>query len=259
MAVRVPTVSQSRAGFFSSVYFLDALIALAGLGGIFLGAVKLFRDSDHILGWSAIGFGILACVCAAIKAIQNYRKEKKGKSLHELEGCLYTLYTVISGIVDDKSSAGLRLTLHTPTKDGEKLLQILDYVGDPRRKLLGAGRTFNGVSGVIGKAYQDYKNKVANPSHPDSDLGCICFGRLEDGKDFMETMRVSWAMPYEEAKEKDREAKSWLAIAIVHGRELYAILFADSTSQNIFFIENVRRIILLACTGIAYYIGKRYG
>lgn len=225
---------------------------MVNAGGL-LGAAGRFFLSDA-LGWGLFTAGTAAAglTVQGFKARALVTQLGRDQSLHDLEGCLHTLETILLGPdlePSRRSTAGLRLTVHVPDGSGN-LVQAMNYIGDQRGSG-GAGRCMPENVGIVGQAYRQAKLEPTLQVLEDHRI-------TEHYDDFVNQMVTGYAFSPEAARQLSAATMSWLAIAIPHheGR-VEGVLYCDSKEAE-FFTDARQADILHATVGIAYFIGLRY-
>jgi hypothetical protein len=229
----------------------DLAAAVVNAGGL-LGAAGRFFISDA-LGWGLFMAGTAAAGLGVqgLKARALFTRLQQDQSVHDLEGCLHTLETILLGPdlePSRRSAAGLRLTIHVPDGKGN-LVQAMNYVGDQRGG--GAGRSMPENVGIVGQAYRQARLEPALQVLEDHRT-------TENYDDFVNQMVSDYGFSPEAARQLNAATMSWLAIAIPHhdGR-VEGVLYCDSKQAD-FFIDARREDVLHATVGIAYFVGLRY-
>ena len=157
--------------------------------------------------------------------------------MHELEGCLHTLYAVLS----PSEGCRLRIAVHRPVD--ESLEQVTEYIGH-RPKPGRIGRRFPANSGIIGKAYREREVFIA-------------FRENDDYEAYVRELITDWNYTEERARRLNAGAMEWMAVPLIEGDEVEAVLFLD-VNQRGFFTSERQELVLAATRGIAVFIGKRY-
>jgi hypothetical protein len=199
-------------------------------------------------GWPAAG-AVFAIVTTAIGALSVAKglvllgERQRTRSMHELEGCLETLYSVLCPI--GAASRGLRLSVHVAIENGQKFQQVLEYVGDHRSGAETAGRVFPAQSGIAGKVL---RTKEAYAAARESD-------RYED---YIRELVANWNFTEADARRLDPATMAWMAIPITNlGGGLEGVLYLDATDRD-FFTEERQWLAIQATTGIAKFVARRY-
>ena len=230
----------------------DLATAVVNAGGLLAAAGQFFV-------WDALGWGLFTASTAAaglgvqgLKARALFRQLQRDRSLHDLEGCLHTLETILLGTdlaPPRRAEVGLRLAIHVPDGTGN-LVQAMNYVGD-QRSGGGAGRSMPENVGIVGQAYRQAKLEPTLQVLEDHRT-------TEHYADFVNQMVTDYAFSPEAARQLSAATMSWLAIAIPHhdGR-VEGVLYCDSKQAG-FFTDVRQADILHATVGIAYFIGLRY-
>lgn len=248
-------IPSGKVGFFDVFKYAEFYDISSALLGACVGASAAYGlvDAGHkktaIL---VIVLTVLLLVCLLLKGLFISKEIRKRHSLHDLEGCLHTLYAILIQVgTSNSSNSKLRITIHRPTKikGNPRLLQVMDYVGDSRVENA-AGRDFSINSGVIGLAYRS--GEIARGRRANADYATYL-------KELIET----WAYSAEDAKKVSPESKSWLAIPLSQKDQLTnklivdGIVYFDSIDPD-FFDDSRVAAATAACTGIAIYIQRRY-
>lgn len=215
-------------------------VVLAGIAN----SIRSFDPTKR--GWigglwitSAVGVAVLSVA----KAIVQWRQHQEKQSTHELAGCLYVLYSILSCRSNDPDNR-IRLTIYVP-RNCTHMEQLLEYVGAkyPGRK---AGRRFPISVGIVGLAFRAGRPFAAERQNEDSQL-------------FLRELVEEWGYTEKEAKDLDESSRSYMAIPLGGDGEypVYGVVYADSTISG-FFDDDVTEILLTACLGIADYVVGRY-
>ena len=249
MPISIPEPAWDKFKRSTGPYDLAAAVVTAG--GL-LGAAGRFLITDA-LGWALFTAGTAAAGLGVqgLKARALFTQLRRDHSVHDLEGCLHTLETILLGPdlePSRRSAAGLRLTIHVPDGKGN-LVQAMNYIGDHRGG--GAGRSMPENVGIVGQAYRQAKLEPALQVLEDHRT-------TENYDDFVNQMVTDYAFSPEAARQLSAATMSWLAIAIPHhdGR-VEGVLYCDSKQAD-FFTDSRREDVLHATVGIAYFIGLRY-
>ena len=238
----IPSVAKS---FFSrpATWHLacDVLIAI-GAAAVGLTTAYRFWTDERALS-VIIGSGtVIVLLFTAIRAGLQYRERARKESLHDLEGCLHPLHTILVGKEQD---AGLRITIHVPVANGTKLQQVLDYVGHERGGRT-AGRTFPVQSGVTGKAFREHDPFVASREN-------------DDYEKYIEELVKRWNYTEADARKLNPATMAWMAIPLIDEctNTVEGVLYLDALKRD-FFNPDRQVLGVLAAIGIAFFVGKRY-
>jgi len=188
------------------------------------------------------GATVAVLIFATVKHGLGLAQARRKESIHELEGCLHILHAVL-----DPSSSNppvtLRLAVHVPI--GEMLEQVTEYIGvNPRRGRI--GRRFPANAGIIGKTYRENVVLVGRRANDDYEL-------------YLQELITEWNYTPDQARQLNPAAMEWMAVPFYdadHGR-VEAILYLDSSKRD-FLTPARQELVLLAVSGIAVFIGKRY-
>jgi hypothetical protein len=185
-----------------------------------------------------VSIGTLGVLCfTVIQHLVGLAAARKKDSMHELEGCLYTLHAVLR----PPDQCKLRLAVHRPVADA--LEQVTEYIGDtpkPRR----IGRKFPANAGIIGKAFREKETFVARRVNDDYDA-------------YIRELVTDWNYTEERARLLNPGAMAWMASPLVEGAKVEAVLYLD-VNQREFFTAERQEHVLSATRGIAVFIGRRY-
>jgi hypothetical protein len=175
------------------------------------------------------------------------RQVREKTSMHELEGCLFTLHAALDSTAM-QTVGKLRLAIHVAAA-GETLMQVTEYVGDTLKKGR-VGRKFPRNAGIIGEAFREGGGEY------DAFVG----ERVNDDYEaYVEELVQDWNYTRERAVKINPAVKSWMAVPFTDpdGHDVKAVLYLDSTEKH-FFTPERQELVVQACNGIAVFIGKRY-
>lgn len=193
------------------------------------------------MGYIASGGAGIALLVQLARARSSYSQLAVNDSVHELAGCLHTLNAILAGS-DAEGLNGLRSTVHAV--DGDHLVQILDYVGNQRRRGT-KGRKTPIHCGVIGKACRE-KTAFSGSRETDSHA------------DFVQQMVTYYGFDTERANALDASTEAWIAAPITKtDGDVEGVLYCDSIQRG-FFTQDRCKAIGYAAVGIAFFLGKRY-
>jgi hypothetical protein len=238
----IPRQPRGARWLFSQSSTFDILIA-GGASIVGFSAAASYASQDRPGSALVVGIATVAIlVSSVVKNGLGLAQARKKDSTHELEGCLYTLHAVL----DPSSShppVTLRLAVHVPI--GEMFEQVTEYIGvSPRPGRI--GRRFPANAGIIGKAYRENAVLVARRLNDDYEL-------------YLEELIRDWSFTADQARRLNPAAMEWMAVPLYdteHGR-VDAVLYLDASKRN-FFTPSRQELVLLAASGIAVFIGKRY-
>jgi hypothetical protein len=189
---------------------------------------------------------VLAFSAAIVKAILSWKEKRKTRSHTGLDGCLFTLHSVLAS-AEAGADPGLRLTIHTPVsakKSENQLEQMIDYVSSDPKRRVGAGRRFMQQCGILGDAYRTGKVILA-------------VREQEDYEGYIKELVEKWHYSEDQARALNPNARSFMAVPLSGEDGVEAVLYVDSTKLN-YFTENRRVLVESACVGIALFIRRRY-
>lgn len=229
----MPKISPPRgriAKFFRSPYPPEVLHAAFGLAVTVLGAARSFYSDpakDPHAGFlvAIIIVGALQFASSAFKIAMLWMTsdDRERDSIHSLTGCLHTLHALLlSTVKPNEDDPGLRLTVHIPCGKGSELVQVLNYVGDPRAKKRTEGRKFKVHCGIIGSAYRNGEALVASRQNDDPEA-------------FVAELIKSWGYVETDARTVHPATRAWMAVPLKAGKakDAEAVVYADAT-QRIF-------------------------
>lgn len=248
MPIAGPQSAWARFRKTTAVY--DLWSGAIGAGGLLVSAARFFTTGNSGWGWFVVVLAVVVLIVQGFKARATYGQQAQKESVHELQGCLQTLETVLLGPDLEpakRQRAGLRLTVHIP--DGNSLVQAMDYVGDQRTPK-GAGRRLPENMGVIGQAYQQAKLTGSIEIHCE-------YRASEDYDAFLSQMVRDYAFTLEAAQKLHAGTKSWLAVPILNAGTVEGVVYCDSKLPD-FFTDARQEDVLHAMAGIAYFVGLRY-
>jgi hypothetical protein len=223
------------------------ILAQTGTYGILIaGCASIIGVSSALNYWNqgrvwlatlvAIGtFGVLAFT--VIQHVVGLASARKKDSMHELEGCLYTLHAVLA----PADACKLRLAVHRPVQDA--LEQVTEYIGD-QPKPGRIGRRFPANAGIIGRAFREGETFVARRVNDDYDA-------------YVRELVKDWNYTEERAMLLNPGVKAWMATPLVEDGKVEAVLYLD-VNQREFFTTDRQELVLAAIRGIAVFIGRRY-
>ena len=205
-------------------------------------------------GLQAIGLGawaLAAAVCTAgatisgiVRAALEVHREARKETVHELEGCLETLLSILNPPGDPEYDRGLRATLHRAVDRGEKFLQVIDYVGDDRLPKT-AGRKFRSRAGLAGRVLRTGSAYSASRTHANHEA-------------YVRELVERWGYTEAEARARDMSAMAWMAVPLEHNERVEGLLYLDSTRPGFFDDPQREDVILGAAVGIAKFAARRY-
>jgi hypothetical protein len=256
MATKGPETAWQR--FRRTPAPFDLATSVVSAGGLFGSAVRFFADRNSVWGWVNVGLGAVVIAVQCLGAHATYIEQRKKDSVHELQGCLHALETVLLGpdlTNEGRQRVGLRLTIHVPDeRDPALLTQVMNYVGDNRGAAQQrAGRTMASNMGVVGQAYQRARLNRNAPLE--------MYAGFRTGNDldaFRRQMVLDYAFSPEAARSLNPETQSWVAVPIAStGGTVEGVLYCDAKTPD-FFSDSRKEDILHATVGIAYFISLRY-
>src|SRR5688500_7415662 len=109
----------------ASTYQILAALFASAIG--IASAFNYWTQQRHGLAWLAgIGTALVVVFTVAGHGLALMAARKKD-SLHELEGCLYTLHGML---LPPDSRCKVRLAVHLPLPNEESFEQLTEYIGD---------------------------------------------------------------------------------------------------------------------------------
>src|ERR1700730_16853110 len=170
MAKGIPRPGGRTRRLFTQRTAFQVGLALCGLASGAAGNYNSSVDkSDRLsVAWPIICIAFL-CLFALARIGTHWWETESKQTPHDLEGCLHALHAILSipSEEKDKIEPRLRITIHVPTEDGQELEQVLEYVGDQRKKGT-AGQKFSVRSGIIGRVFREKEPcLIAQRKNPD--------------------------------------------------------------------------------------------
>ena len=190
--------------------------------------------------WLALLVALATIGVLSFTVIQHgvgLRAARKKDSMHELEGCLYTLHAVLA----PSEQCRLRLAVHRPAHGA--LEQVTEYIGD-RTRPGRIGRLFPENAGIIGKAFRENEVFIARRINDDYEA-------------FVRELVTEWNYTEERARLLNPGAMEWMAIPLTENGKVEAVVFLD-VNQRGFLTPDRQDLILAATRGIAVFVGRRY-
>lgn len=235
-----PGTRLSRALAETIPYDVAAAVLAAVVGVV--GAWKYFKDDQPEVGWVLAVCAVSGCGLSVARAVVAWRQKEAGRSPHLLETGLHVLYEElqIAQEVDSEFDHGLRLTVHIPIS-GDRLQQVVDYVGDQRDGKRTAGRVFPANTGIVGRALQAGR--------------AVASSRRNDNYNaYIHELRTEWNYSREQAEQVHPGTMAWMAVPIADDAgEVRAVLYLDSTDPD-YFTDIRQTMSVAAATGIANYL-----
>jgi hypothetical protein len=242
----IPRRSGWKKWLLQETIIYDVALAIIALAASIIGAWKFFLDDKPEIGWPLAVAAAFAFVFGVLKQVVLWRQKAHKDSPHDLAGCLHALHAVLLvGTKLDTADPKLRITIHVPIKDCAEFEQVLDYVGDGRRKKTG-GRKFPIISGIIGMAFRDKKMLVMTRKNENPTL-------------YIDELMKDWSYSEEEARKRDPETMAWAALPLRKSDQdpVEGVIYLDSVDRD-FFTDPRSTLILAAAGGIARYVAQRY-
>jgi hypothetical protein len=240
--VAVPRPASGVRWLFSQTQTYDILIAtFAAVIGVSSAANYAAQGRPRTA--AAVGVATLAVLIATfIKQAIALGDARRRESVHELEGCLYTLHAVLDPSARDPPVT-VRLAVHVPV--GDMLEQVTEYIGVPPRAGR-RGRRYSANAGIIGRAFRENVVLVAQRAS-------------DDYESYVHELVRDWNFTESQARHLNPAVMEWMAVPLFdtdRGR-VEAVLYLDSTRRD-FFDDTRQELVLSAVNGIAVFIGKRY-
>lgn len=222
----------------------DVLLAGIAIVPAIIAGTKSFDESRPGAGWLYYGAAFAALLITIVKASVSHWMKIEAERPHHLEGALEVLRAILMTDYAKGKNAGLRLTVHVPAKS-DTLQQVLDYVGDDRGGKT-CDRLFSIHCGATGKAFRER-------------CFCTAVRQSDDHGAYIKEMVSEWGYAEIDAKKLDGTARSWMAVPLVNGvaNVIEGIVYLDSTDKE-FFTDSRKSIVLEACSGLAYFVARRY-
>lgn len=222
-----------------------AAAALAAVVGV-VGAWKFFRDDQPAVGWLLAVCAVLACGVAVAKAAVTWRQKEAARSPHLLETGLHVLYEMLqlAQETDSPFDHGLRITVHVPIP-GERLQQVIDYVGDQRDGARKAGRIIPAGVGIVGRVLREGEAAYSTREHANYNA-------------YIRELVAKWQYTKEQAERVHPGTMAWMAVPIPDATgTVRAVLYLDSTDPD-YFTDIRRMMAAAAAIGIANYLFGAY-
>ncbi len=241
-AMSIPRGPKGVRWFFGQTATYDILIAVfAAVIGFTSVANYMAQGKETLAVAVAVGtLGVL--IFTGLKQGVGLVAARKKDSIHELEGCLFTLHAALEPESVDPPVT-LRLAVHVPA--GEVLEQVTEYIGIPP-KAGRIGRRYPANAGIIGRAYCE--NDVFVARRVNDDYGM-----------YLEELVKDWNFTPERAARLNPGVMEWMAVPFPDPdtERVAAVLYLDANRRG-FFTDARQELILSAVNGIAVFIGKRY-
>jgi hypothetical protein len=239
--VPIPTVKRGVRWLLEQPGAYDLGLAFfTGVVGL-SSAIAQYSQGHHRLAAVLAAATVSALIVGFAKSTVTLVLARRKESTQDLEGCLYTLHSLLTPEWDD---GNVRLAIHVPV-GGNELEQVTDYIGAPPKKGR-VGRRFPANAGIIGKAYQENDAFVAQ--------------RLsEDPQAYVRELIDDWAYPPDLARRLNPAIFAWMAVPFNDPvrQQVQGILYVDSTDRD-FFTDARQEVILQASAGIARFVVRRY-
>ena len=237
----IPTTERWFTPLIRESYSYDIAIATLTASLSIYKAVE--PDATKGREWAVIGLSAATAILSVAKTVAAYKKRKRDRTTHELEGCLHTLHAML--IQDQPKEIRLRVTIYAP-KDEGNLEQVVNYVGEDSERIT-SGRSFSNKCGAIGVAYRTKEpHKIHRQEADWTRHQAILMKEVGYSKADAEGLNPS--------------IYSCLAIPLVGNEDnsaVRAVVFLDSTGRD-FFDDSKTSLACCACGGIARFVRKRY-
>ncbi len=234
---------------FGKAAVYDIVLAPLAVVGSGLSAYGFAAQHQYVRAGIIGGAGAVVLVAGVAKAVVSYRQQRRAEQTHELESCLHTLHAVLTfDVPPDSARVNLRITILKPVAGGQRLEQILDYVGPNAARKRTAGRQFPAQSGIVGASFRHEVPIVADRVNDDYEA-------------FVRELIVQWSYTEADARMLNPSAFAWMAIPLVEDRDgqvrVRGIVFIDSDTRG-FFTPERETVAKAACIGIGRFISRRY-
>lgn len=243
MPIPLPRARLRR--ILSNPALYDFPVALGGGLTSLAASARFFHDGLPGWAWGTLVVGVALLIAGAIRASLQFAKNDRAEELHELHGCLLTLYHMLCGVVDCRAGH-VRITVHVAERSGTRLVQALDYVGDDRGGQT-AGRRFPVQSGITGRSFREGAMLSARRN-----------GATQEA--YVAELIKNWHYTEADARRVNAWTQSWFAVPIHDGAAgpVIGVLYLDSTDPKFFDAANVLTLVGQAAVGIAFFVGRRY-
>lgn len=249
MATELPGYIKGWRKFIRVGVAYDFVLTPLAVVGACITSYGFFWNGQPVRGWITLIVAVVVTLLGILKAVVSFSEHSRKKSTHELEGCLHTLHALLTESIDEnEADPSLRLTIHKPIDKGQRLEQVVGYVGASRSRPGSVGRTFPAQSGVIGVAFREKKFVTANRSN-------------DDYETYVRELKEKWGYIEDDARALNPSSKSWMAVPLVETDEnettVHGIVYLDSTDPD-FFTPERQVYVNAACSGIARFVKRRY-
>jgi hypothetical protein len=207
---------------------------------------NLDRGAGHLF----LTGGIVVAIIACFKFKAEWSNAEDAETPRDLDGCLHTLLAMLLASFEGPGNSGLRITIHLPIENWQRLQQIVEYVGDKRAGAPTAGRKFSAQPGVIGECFRSHK--IADGSWDGNNYELL-----------VKELVDRWRYQDGTARALNADSRAWLAVPILDNlcvcgaTDLAGILYLDSTIPEFFDDERIT-LVSYAAKGIAEYVKRRY-
>ena len=203
--------------------------------------------------WAAAGVAVWLLGASALKISAAASEDKKAHPELEHEGltaALYVLHYATShacGLDPDEAKKQLRVTFHRvlpPIESPIEIEQLVDYVGGG---FDGRGRKFSVRSGIAGKSARTGEIYQASRQN-------------DDAQKYRTEMQDVWGYTASDVKKLSDDRFSWMAVPVKDetGTHSLGVVYLDSTVKSLFEEKSRQVAVVVACTGIAAYVDRRY-
>ncbi|MFM9902980.1 MAG: hypothetical protein ACKVQJ_00245 [Pyrinomonadaceae bacterium] len=245
-----------KSWFIELLSFLGALIAGLPAAAIAIGRIFYPQASTNAnelaLAWIGLAGVFLLIVTGVVKILQGSWKDTHEADEERYDGLRASVRLIHSLVrqyygFDQKETEKLRVTIHRivkpkPRRSPEELEQVIDYVGGSGG---GKGRKFSIRSGITGKAARE--KDVFSASRTNA-----------DHESYIKELISLWGYTEDDARRLSATRNSWLAVPIKYSSgEVTGIVYLDSAEKD-FFPDEVKKLVVWACDGVANFIDERY-
>lgn len=252
MTKQIP--ASERAPWYRTRVFLEAVGSIPPIIAAGVAAKRLLDDATTAtLGWVSVGAAVWLALAAVTKLIAASAQDKKESPETNGEGLRAAMYVLHASaahacqIPPTEAKKYLRVTFHgvlDPTGAADTFQQLVEYIGG---KGGGMNRTFPVQSGIAGMAVRTGSVYAQSRNNDDNEA-------------YENELVEKWGFTRRGAKSVSKHCFSWMAVPILDrdGNHVLGVVYLDGTEKDLFTDAARRSAIVVACTGVANYVGERY-
>jgi hypothetical protein len=198
--------------------------------------------------WLGIGWLVLASL---LKVLHAYSQDRDAKAQSEHNDLLSALNVLVASVLaeaggTEASDNTVRATIHRvvpPLDKPSQYEQITPYVGGKGGE---AFRKFSINTGIVGKAARTGEAFALARETPDFNAYILELTR-------------DWGYTPAEAKQLSSDIMSSMAVPVYSKeRQVRAVVYIDSSRQNLFTTDEQKAVVAVGVKGIAAYFERRY-